>query len=95
MDEPDRTAHLQRLVQQLRLSRDGFRRRQTKNRSDPFAANEEAVQRFLHRELSFLGIPQLVEQVLQLDWQVPVQEIVAILQVDREARIKFEEIWKS
>jgi 1-deoxy-D-xylulose-5-phosphate reductoisomerase len=59
------------------------------------AANEEAVQRFLHRELHFLDIPQLVEQVLQMDWQVPVQEIEAILQVDREARVKFEEISKN
>jgi 1-deoxy-D-xylulose-5-phosphate reductoisomerase len=59
------------------------------------AANEEAVRRFLDRELSFLEIPELVEKVLQLDWQIPVQEIEAILQVDREARIKFEEILKS
>ena len=58
------------------------------------AANEVAVERFLRRDISFLKIAQLVEQVLQLDWQVPVDQIEAILQVDREARIKFEEILK-
>jgi 1-deoxy-D-xylulose-5-phosphate reductoisomerase len=59
------------------------------------AANEVAVERFLRRELTFLEVPRLVEQVLQLDWQVPVQEIEAILHVDRRARIKAEEILKS
>jgi 1-deoxy-D-xylulose 5-phosphate reductoisomerase len=52
------------------------------------------VDRFLRRDISFLDIAQLVERVLQLDWQVPVEEIEAILQVDREARIKFEEVLK-
>jgi 1-deoxy-D-xylulose-5-phosphate reductoisomerase len=59
------------------------------------AANEVAVDRFLHRGLSFLEIPQLVEKVLQVDWKVPVEEIEAILQVDREARIRAVEILKS
>jgi 1-deoxy-D-xylulose-5-phosphate reductoisomerase len=59
------------------------------------AANEAAVDHFLNREISFLKIAQLVEQVLQLDWQVPVGEIQAILQVDREARAKFEEIFEG
>jgi 1-deoxy-D-xylulose-5-phosphate reductoisomerase len=58
------------------------------------AANEVAVDRFLSREISFLEIAQLVEQVLQLEWQVPVEEIEAILQVDREARIRAVEILK-
>jgi len=59
------------------------------------AANEVAVDRFLSRDISFLEITQLVEQVLQVDWKVPVEEIEAILQVDREARIKAVEILKS
>ena len=59
------------------------------------AANEVAVDRFLSRDISFLEIAQLVEQVLQVDWKVPVEEIEAILQVDREARIKAVEISKS
>jgi 1-deoxy-D-xylulose-5-phosphate reductoisomerase len=59
------------------------------------AANEVAVDRFLARELSFLEIAQLVEQLLQLDWQVPVESIEAVLQVDREARIKAEAILKD
>lgn len=58
------------------------------------AANEAAVDRFLNREISFLEIAQLVEQVLQFDWKVPVEEIEEILQVDRQARIKLEEILK-
>jgi 1-deoxy-D-xylulose-5-phosphate reductoisomerase len=58
------------------------------------AANEVAVDRFLSRELSFLEIARLVEQVLQLDWGYPVESIEAVLQVDREARIKAEEILK-
>lgn len=59
------------------------------------AANEVAVQRFLNREISFLEIARLVEEVLQIDWQVPAEEIEEILQVDREARIRLEELLKS
>jgi len=59
------------------------------------AANEVAVDRFLSRDISFLEIAQLVEQVLQVDWKVPVEEIEAIMQVDREARTKAVEILKS
>jgi 1-deoxy-D-xylulose-5-phosphate reductoisomerase len=59
------------------------------------AANEAAVDRFLRRELSFLEIAQVVERVLQADWQVPVEEIDEILQVDREARIRLEETIKE
>jgi 1-deoxy-D-xylulose-5-phosphate reductoisomerase len=59
------------------------------------AANEVAVDRFLGRGISFLEIAQVVEQVLQVDWQVPVEEIEEILEVDRQARIKAVEILKS
>jgi 1-deoxy-D-xylulose-5-phosphate reductoisomerase len=58
------------------------------------AANEVAVDRFLRRGISFLEISQLVEQVLQADWQVPVEQIDEILQVDRRARKKAQEILK-
>ena len=59
------------------------------------AANEVAVDRFLDRGISFLEIAPVVEQVLQADWQAPVEEIEEILQVDREARIKAAEILKN
>jgi 1-deoxy-D-xylulose-5-phosphate reductoisomerase len=59
------------------------------------AANEAAVDRFIGRSISFLQIAEAVEKVLQVDWQVPVEEIEAILEVDREARIKLEEILQS
>ena len=59
------------------------------------AANEVAVERFLRRELPYLEIARLVERVLQLDWQVAVQEIEAILQVDRQARNETEGILKG
>jgi 1-deoxy-D-xylulose-5-phosphate reductoisomerase len=59
------------------------------------AANEVAVDRFLRRDISFLEIAKLVEQVLQFDWKAPVGEIESILRVDREARIKTREILTS
>jgi 1-deoxy-D-xylulose-5-phosphate reductoisomerase len=59
------------------------------------AANEVAVERFLCGGLPFLGIARSVERVLQLDWDFPVRDIDEILEVDRKARMKFQEIVKS
>ena len=59
------------------------------------AANEVAVERFLRRDISFLDIAQAVEQVMQADWQTPVLEIEEILEVDRQARVRLDEVLKS
>jgi 1-deoxy-D-xylulose-5-phosphate reductoisomerase len=56
------------------------------------AANEVAVQRFLGGEIPFLKIPQLVEEILQADWNAEVRTVEQILQIDERARIKVEEI---
>ena len=51
------------------------------------AANEIAVERFLKREISFLQIEQIVENVLQSYNPIQVQTVEAILEVDLEARL--------
>lgn len=56
------------------------------------AANEVAVQRFLDHGISFLEIPRLVEETLLADWSSPAASLEEILQVDREARSRAQEI---
>ena len=51
------------------------------------AANEIAVERFLKKEISFLQIEQIVENVLQSYNPIQVQTVEAILEVDRQARL--------
>lgn len=50
------------------------------------AANEVAFECFLNRTLSFLGIPALVEELLQADWPGEASSVEEILNVDDLAR---------
>jgi 1-deoxy-D-xylulose-5-phosphate reductoisomerase len=56
------------------------------------AANEVAVQAFLDRRTGFLGIPRLVEEVLERHRPRPAGSIDEILEADRWARSAAEEI---
>ena len=55
------------------------------------AANEVAVQAFLERRTTFLGIPRLVEEVLDRHRALPVLSIEEVLEADRWARSAAEE----
>jgi len=50
------------------------------------AANEVAVERFLHNELAFNGIARVVEQVLERLAPAPVSSIEEIVAADKMAR---------
>lgn len=50
------------------------------------AANEVAVESFLQHQISFLGIPQLIEQVLALHQRSDVKTLDQVLQADLWAR---------
>jgi 1-deoxy-D-xylulose-5-phosphate reductoisomerase len=50
------------------------------------AANEVLVERFLHREISWCAITQLLEKLLYRHKKIPLASLEAILYVDQEAR---------
>jgi 1-deoxy-D-xylulose-5-phosphate reductoisomerase len=51
------------------------------------AADEIAVEAFLHNRLTFSGIPRLIEQVMhQMDSSRPIDSLDDVLDGDREAR---------
>lgn len=51
------------------------------------AANEIAVQAFLHERIRFTQIPQLIEDVLNAQQAAPVQSLEQIVEVDQQARL--------
>ncbi|MBX7157905.1 MAG: 1-deoxy-D-xylulose-5-phosphate reductoisomerase [Verrucomicrobiae bacterium] len=59
------------------------------------AANEVAVQHFLEERLSFPGIWEVVEKVMESHKEVASPDLKAILQADQEARRIAEEILKE
>jgi 1-deoxy-D-xylulose-5-phosphate reductoisomerase len=52
------------------------------------AANEVAYESFLSEAISFLEIPEIVEDTLNLSWSQSVDTVESILAVDREVRRK-------
>lgn len=50
------------------------------------AANEIAVDAFINKKIGFLGIPQLVNKVLQADWTKEPESFDDVFEVDRLAR---------
>ncbi len=50
------------------------------------AANEAAVARFLRREIPFLAIEEIIEDVLNRDWPAGEPDLETILETDRLAR---------
>jgi 1-deoxy-D-xylulose-5-phosphate reductoisomerase len=50
------------------------------------AANEVAVHAFLNGRLGFLGIPEVIEETLQLMPAAPVRAFESLYEADREAR---------
>jgi 1-deoxy-D-xylulose-5-phosphate reductoisomerase len=52
------------------------------------AANEVAYESFLSQVISFLEIPQIVEDTLSLSWSQPAETVEDILEIDRAARRK-------
>ena len=59
------------------------------------ASNEVAVQAFLDKRIPFMGIPRLVEKVMQEHEIAPATELQAILAADTWARQRTEEIINS
>lgn len=55
------------------------------------AANEVAVQAFLGEKLSFLGIPALVEQVMERHQLTAIDDLAHLMEIDRWAR---QEAWR-
>jgi len=51
------------------------------------AANEVAVASFLRRQINFLDIPAVIEQVLHVDPRHSVQQVDDVLHIDAQARI--------
>lgn len=56
------------------------------------AADEVAVDAFMHGKLTFLGIPRLVETVLAQHNPQPVRDLQAVLEADRWAREEAERL---
>ncbi|MGB3328401.1 MAG: 1-deoxy-D-xylulose-5-phosphate reductoisomerase [Thermomicrobiales bacterium] len=59
------------------------------------AADEIAVEAFMHGNLTFLGIPRLVETVLAQHDPTPVRELQAVLEADRWARETARDLLQS
>ena len=56
------------------------------------AANEIAVAAFLRRQISFIGIPRLVAEVLESHQSYPLNNLEDVLEADRWARKKAESL---
>jgi 1-deoxy-D-xylulose-5-phosphate reductoisomerase len=56
------------------------------------AANEVAVHTFLEGQISFLGIPRLIEAVMNAHQPTAAPTIEAVMEADRWAREKAEEL---
>ncbi|MDR2966010.1 MAG: 1-deoxy-D-xylulose-5-phosphate reductoisomerase [Treponema sp.] len=52
------------------------------------AANEEAVSCFISNKCGFLDIPKIAEYVLQMDWSKEFDNIEAVLEADKKARLE-------
>ena len=59
------------------------------------AANEIAVAAFLENRLSFLGIPKLVEDVLNHHNLVDIESFEQLLEIDQWARLQAESLIKE
>jgi 1-deoxy-D-xylulose-5-phosphate reductoisomerase len=59
------------------------------------AANETAVRGFIEGKIGFTDIALLVESVLSLGWELKDLSIQAIVNTDREVRLKTGEIMKK
>ena len=58
-------------------------------------ANEVAVEAFLRKEIGFLDIPDIIERVMSVHEPFPVDSIASVMEADRWARQKAEDIIKS
>ena len=56
------------------------------------AANEVAVQAFMAGELSFVGIPEVIERVLEKMPATPIGHFSQIAAIDQEARVRAREL---
>jgi 1-deoxy-D-xylulose-5-phosphate reductoisomerase len=59
------------------------------------AANEVAYESFLSEAISFVEIPEIVEDTLELSWSQSAETVESILEVDRDARRKALTITKK
>jgi 1-deoxy-D-xylulose-5-phosphate reductoisomerase len=59
------------------------------------AANEIAVEAFLHRQIGFLDIAAVVEQVMQLMGMRDAPSLAAVIAIDGEARARAVEFCRS
>ena len=59
------------------------------------ASNEVAVQAFLDKRIPFMGIPRLVDKVMEEHEIAPATELQAILAADTWARKRTEELIDS
>ncbi len=50
------------------------------------AANEAAVDAFMHRRISFTDIPRAAAEVLSLDWKQDVESFETVMEIDKQAR---------
>ncbi len=59
------------------------------------ASNEAFVNAFMNNQISFLDIHKYVNKILEFDWEIKVNSIASILQIDSEARKKSNEMIKN
>jgi 1-deoxy-D-xylulose-5-phosphate reductoisomerase len=57
------------------------------------AANEICVQAFLDKKIGFMGIPKLIERVLELHQPVPLKNLSQLCEIDAWARVETKKLF--